>query len=45
MSANMNTDDAKDAIESAEMFLSDLDALQASGVGSAMEQYINSNYR
>jgi uncharacterized protein (UPF0332 family) len=45
MSANMNADDAKDAIESAEMFLSDLDKLKVNGVGSAMELYINSNYR
>lgn len=45
MGANMNADDAKDAIKSAEIFLSDLDKLQANGVGSAMERYINSNYR
>jgi len=41
----MNADDAKDAIESAEIFLSNLDALQANGVGFAMEVYINSNFR
>lgn len=45
MSINMNADDAKDAIESAEMFLSDLDKLQANDIGSAMEVYINSNFR
>jgi uncharacterized protein (UPF0332 family) len=42
---NMSADDAKDAIESAEMFLSDLDELQVNGVGYAMELYINSTYK